>query len=143
MSRPNDPNEGIIEEFRSNGGKLGGPFEGAPMLLLHTRGAKTGQERVNPMMYQADGDNVAVFGSKGGAPTHPDWYYNLVANPRVTIELGTETRAVTARVAEGVERERIWSKQKSDYPGFAEYELKTSRQIPVIVLEPTSRQEAP
>jgi deazaflavin-dependent oxidoreductase (nitroreductase family) len=143
MSRPNDPNEGIIEEFRSNGGKLGGPFEGAPMLLLHTRGAKTGQERVNPMMYQADGDNVAVFGSKGGAPTHPDWYYNLVANPRVTIELGTETRAVTARVAEGAERERIWSKQKSDYPGFAEYELKTSRQIPVIVLEPTSRQEAP
>jgi deazaflavin-dependent oxidoreductase (nitroreductase family) len=143
MSQRKDPNQGVIEEFRDNSGKLGGPFEGAPMLLLHTRGAKTGQERVNPMMYQADGDNVAVFGSKGGAPTHPDWYYNLLANPRVTIEIGSATRAMMARVAEGEERERIWSKQKSDYPGFAEYELKTSRQIPVIVLEPTSGQGAP
>lgn len=137
MSPPQDPNERIVEEFRNNGGKVGGPFQDAPLLLLHTRGAKTGQERVNPMMYlPLDGDNVAVFGSKGGAPTNPDWYYNLLADPRVTIEIGNDTREMSARVAEGDERERIWSRQKSDYPGFAEYERKTSRQIPVIVLEP-------
>jgi deazaflavin-dependent oxidoreductase (nitroreductase family) len=142
MSRAEDRNKGIIEEFRNNGGKVGGWFEGAPILLLHTRGAKSGQERVNPMMYQAVDGNLAVFGSKGGAPTHPDWYYNLLANPRVSIEIGTETREMVARVAEGDERERIWTKQKKDYPGFADYERKTSRQIPVIVLEPASRQDS-
>lgn len=135
MASAEDRNKGIIEEFRDRGGKVGGPFEGAPILLLHTRGARSGRERVNPMMYQADGDNIAVFASKGGAPTHPDWYHNLLAQPRVTIEIGTETREMVARVAEGDERERIWTKQKRDYPGFAEYERKTSRQIPVIVLE--------
>jgi deazaflavin-dependent oxidoreductase (nitroreductase family) len=143
MARRHDRNEGIVEEFRNNGGKVGGPFEGAPLLLLHTRGAKSGQERVNPMMYLAlDGDNVAVFASKGGAPTNPDWYHNLLAEPLVTIEIANEKREMTARVAEGEERERIWSRQKSDYPGFAEYERKTSRQIPVIVLEPLRRKSA-
>jgi deazaflavin-dependent oxidoreductase (nitroreductase family) len=132
---PENRNQTIIDEFRANAGRVGGNFEGAPMLLLHTRGAKTGAERVNPMMYQADGDRVAVFGSKGGAPTHPDWYYNLLANPDVKVEIGTETKAMRARVAKGDERERIWTRQKKDYPGFAEYERKTRRQIPVIILE--------
>jgi deazaflavin-dependent oxidoreductase (nitroreductase family) len=135
---PEDWNQVIIDEFRANAGRVGGNFEGAPLLLLHTRGAKTGDERVNPMMYLADGDRVAVFGSKGGAPTHPDWYYNLLANPDVTAEIGTETKAMKARVAEGDERERIWARQKEDYPGFAEYERNTPRQIPVIILEPRS-----
>jgi deazaflavin-dependent oxidoreductase (nitroreductase family) len=140
VSSPGDWNRAIIEEFRSNGGKVGGPFQGATLLLLHTRGAKTNQERVNPVTYQVDGDRLAVFGSKSGAPTNPDWYYNLLANPRVTVEIETETREMVARVAEGEERERIWTKQKRDYPGFADYERKTSRAIPVIILEPTSGQ---
>jgi deazaflavin-dependent oxidoreductase (nitroreductase family) len=138
MSSPGDWNRSIIEEFRNNGGKVGGPFQGATLLLLHTRGAKTGQERVNPVTYQVDGDRLAVFGSKSGAPTNPDWYYNLLANPMVTVEIGTETREMVAKVAQGEERERIWTKQKHDYPGFADYERKTSRSIPVIILEPTS-----
>jgi deazaflavin-dependent oxidoreductase (nitroreductase family) len=138
MTNEDDWNGKIIVEFRANQGKVGGNFEGAPILLLHTTGAKSGQERVNPMMYLADGDRLVVFASKGGAPTNPDWYYNLLANPTVTVEVGTETRELLARVAEGGERERLWTRQKSDYPGFAEYEQKTSREIPVIVLEPTS-----
>lgn len=134
MSEYDDWNAKIIEEFRTNGGKVGGQFEGAPLLLLHSTGAKSGTERVTPVMYQAVGDDFAIFASKAGAPTNPDWYHNLRADPRATVEVGTETFAVTARVAEGDERERIWSKQKADYPGFAEYEEKTSRQIPVVVL---------
>jgi deazaflavin-dependent oxidoreductase (nitroreductase family) len=138
VTRPKDRNQGIIDEFRNTGGKVGGPFEGAPLLLLHTQGAKTGQERVHPMMYQAlEGENVAVFGSKGGAPSHPHWYYNLLANPKVIVEIGTVTRSMTARVSTAEEREHIWARQKRDYPGFAEYEKKTSRQIPVVILEPT------
>jgi len=131
-----DWNDRIIEEFRANGGKVGGQFEGAPLLLLHTTGARSGQERVSPMMYQDLGGPVAVFASKAGAPTNPDWYHNVVANPEVTAEIGTETRRFRARVATGDERERIWSKQKQDYPGFADYESKTAREIPVVVLEP-------
>jgi deazaflavin-dependent oxidoreductase (nitroreductase family) len=131
-------NDKIIEEFRANGGQLSGPFEGAPLLLLHTTGARSGQERVNPMMYRSDGDRLAVFASKSGADTNPDWFHNLRANPRVTVEIGTETRTVLARIAEPDERERLWSAQKKDYPGFAEYETKTTRQIPVIILEPAS-----
>ena len=129
-----DWNDAIIKEFRENDGRVGGQFEGAPLLLLHSTGAKSGQERVSPVMYQAVGDGFAVFASKAGAPTNPDWYHNLVANPTATVEVGTETVEVAARVAEGDEREQIWSKQKADYPGFADYEQKTSRQIPVIVL---------
>jgi deazaflavin-dependent oxidoreductase (nitroreductase family) len=131
-----DWNAQIIEEFRANAGKVGGQFEGAPLLLLHTTGAKTGQARVNPIMYLADGDNLAVFASKAGAPTSPDWYHNLLANPRPTVEVGDKTINMVARVAEGDERKRLWSRQKELYPGFAEYEQKTTRQIPVVVLEP-------
>lgn len=133
-----DPNQQIIEEFRANEGRVGGPFEGAPMLLLHHRGAKTGTERVNPLMYQDLGDgSVAIFASKGGAPTNPDWYYNLVANPKTQIEIGTETRDVVARVAGDEDRERIWTAQKQAYPNFAEYEKTAGgRTIPVVVLDP-------
>jgi deazaflavin-dependent oxidoreductase (nitroreductase family) len=130
-----DWNSSIIEEFRSNAGKVGGPFEKTPLLLLHHTGARTGRERVNPLAYQALDDGYAVFGSKGGAPTNPDWVYNLKANPRVTVEMGTDTFDAVARIAEGDERERIWSRQKELYAGFADYEKKTMRQIPVIVLE--------
>lgn len=131
-------NDKIIEEFRASGGKVGGPFEGAPLLLLHTTGARSGQERVNPMMYRSDGDRLAVFASKAGADTNPDWFHNLRANPRVTVEIGTETRTVLARIAEPDERERLWSAQKKEYPGFADYETKTKRRIPVVILEPAS-----
>jgi deazaflavin-dependent oxidoreductase (nitroreductase family) len=134
MSDANDWNSKIIAEFRANDGKVGGPFEGAPVLILHTTGAKSGQERVHPMMYQRVGDDYAVFASKGGAPTNPDWYHNLVAHPSVQAEIGTQTVPLKARVAAGDEREGIWSKQKADYPGFAGYEEKTTRQIPVIIL---------
>lgn len=137
MSDVNDWNAQIIEEFRANEGKVGGQFEGAPLLLLHTTGAKSGHERVNPMMYQDLGaGSVAVFASKAGAPDNPDWFHNVTANPSVEAEIGTEMRRFTARVAEGEERETIWSRQKSDYPGFAEYEQKTDRTIPVVVLDP-------
>jgi deazaflavin-dependent oxidoreductase (nitroreductase family) len=131
-----DWNSKIIEEFRASEGKVGGPFQGAALLLLHTVGAKTGQQRVNPMMYQPVDGGYAVFASKGGAPTHPDWYHNVLAHPRVTAEIGTSTVELLARVAEGAERERIWAAQKAAHPGFADYERKTTRQIPVIILEP-------
>ena len=133
---PQDWNAQIIEEFRANAGVVGGPFEGVPILLLHHLGAKTGTERVSPLAYRRDDDDYVIFASKGGAPDNPDWYHNLRAKPKVTIEVGTETVGVRARVAEGDERERLWSVQKQEYPGFADYEAKTSRQIPVVVLEP-------
>jgi deazaflavin-dependent oxidoreductase (nitroreductase family) len=138
MSDTANFNDSIIEEFRANEGKVGGPFEGAPILLLHTTGARTGQERVNPLVYGTDGDNLVIFGSRGGAPTHPDWYHNLVANSGVTVEVGTETQQRRARVAEGDEHERLWSRQKELMPPFAEYEAATTRRIPVIVLEPAA-----
>jgi deazaflavin-dependent oxidoreductase (nitroreductase family) len=136
MASNDDWNAKIIEEFRANGGKVGGPFEGAPVLLLHTTGAKSGRERVNPMMYQAVGDGYAVFASKAGAPTNPDWYHNVVARPDVSAEIGVETKRLRARVLVGDERERVWSRQKERYPGFADYERQTSRTIPVVLLEP-------
>ena len=111
-----DWNKAIIDEFRANGGKLDGQFAGAPLLILHSVGAKSGKALMNPVMYQDLGHGqVAVFGSKGGAPTNPHWYYNLVASPRATVEVGTETFDVTARVARGEERLRIWSTQKQRY----------------------------
>ncbi|WP_343449459.1 nitroreductase family deazaflavin-dependent oxidoreductase [Micromonospora oryzae] len=131
-----DWNEKVIAEFRANGGRVGGQFAGAPLLLLHTVGARSGQTRVNPMMYQEVDGGYAVFASKAGAPTNPDWYHNVLAHPRVRAEIGTETVELVARVAAGDERERIWSAQKAAYPGFADYERKTDRQIPVVVLEP-------
>lgn len=133
-----DWNKGVIEEFRANAGAVGGVFEGRPLLLLHHRGARTGAERVTPLIYQAlDGGGWAVFASVGGADHNPAWFHNLVANPDTRIEVGTDTHAARARVAAGAEREAIWSRQKSDYPFFAEYEQKTARhEIPVVVLEP-------
>ncbi|HET7296984.1 MAG TPA: nitroreductase family deazaflavin-dependent oxidoreductase [Gemmatimonadales bacterium] len=133
-----DGNQQIIEEFRANEGRVGGHFESRTLLLLHHRGARTGTERVNPLAYQRLSDSsVAVFASMGGAPRNPDWYHNLRANPDATVEIGTESFPVTARVAEGEERDEIWERQKRDWPGFAEYEAKTKgiREIPVIVLD--------
>jgi deazaflavin-dependent oxidoreductase (nitroreductase family) len=135
MPERKDWNQKIIEEFRANEGRVGGPFERATLLLLHHRGARSGIERVNPLAYQQVGDALAVFGSKGGAPTNPDWYHNLLANPRVRVEVGTDSLEVEAREAEGEERDRIWGRQKELMPGFAEYETKTARRIPVIILE--------
>lgn len=136
MSDPNDWNASIIEEFRTNDGHVGGMFEGRPLLLLHTIGAKSGEPRLHPLMYQEVEDGYAIFASKAGAPTNPAWYHNLVANPGAEVEVGTDRVAVLARVADAAERERIWSRQKEDYPFFAEYEQKAGREIPVIVLEP-------
>jgi len=135
MSDRGDWNSRIIEEFRTNQGKVGGPFQGATLLLLHHRGAKSGTERVNPLAYQSVDDHFAVFASKGGAPTNPDWYHNLRTNPDATVEVGTETIPVRARVAKGEERDRLWTRQKELMPGFADYEQKTKRQIPVVILE--------
>jgi deazaflavin-dependent oxidoreductase (nitroreductase family) len=134
---PQDWNHAVIEEFRANGGKVGGNFDGAPLLLLHTTGARSGEERVSPMMYQdLGGGRLAVFASYAGQPTNPAWYHNLVAHPSVSAEVGDETRAFTARTAAADEREPIWSKQKQDYPGFAGYEAATTREIPVVILDP-------
>ena len=130
-----DWNDKIIAEFRANEGRVGGQFAGAPLLLLHSTGARSGQERVNPVMYQAVGDDWAVFASKAGAPDNPDWYHNLKANPEATIEVGTDTIEVKARVLEPEERAPIWEEQKARYPGFADYEAKTARVIPVVLLE--------
>ena len=136
MSDREDWNSNIIQEFRANEGKVGGPFDGAPLLLLHTTGARSGEERINPMMYLADGDRLVVFASKGGAPTNPDWYHNLVANPDVEIEVGTERRKVRARVAEGEEHDQLYAEQSRRYPQFAKYQEGTDRTIPVVILEP-------
>jgi deazaflavin-dependent oxidoreductase (nitroreductase family) len=133
----NDWNAQVIAEFRANGGKVGGMFEGAPMVLVHHTGARSGIERVAPLMYRPEGDRVVIFASKGGAPTHPDWYYNLLANPDTTIELGEDPAVpVRATVLEGEERERIWSAHKAEVPQFAEYEESAGdRVIPVIALD--------
>jgi deazaflavin-dependent oxidoreductase (nitroreductase family) len=134
-----DFNDEIISEFRANEGTVGGPFEGAPLLLLHHTGAKSGTERVTPVVYQPlDNGRYAVFASKAGADTNPDWYHNLVANPQVSAEIGAGTTEFTARVASPGERQPIWDAQKADYPGFADYEQKTTRQIPVVILEPAA-----
>jgi deazaflavin-dependent oxidoreductase (nitroreductase family) len=133
-----DWNSNIIAEFRANDGKVGGMFAGTSLLLLHTKGAKTGAERVNPLAYLVDGDALVVFASKAGAPTNPDWFHNLRAHPRVSVEVGTQTRELVARVAEGEERHRLWEAQKRDNPGFADYETKTDRQIPVVILDPVA-----
>jgi len=133
-----DWNENITEEFRANAGKVGGMFEGAPLLLLHHVGARTGTERVSPLMYQSVDGGYAIFASKEGADTNPDWFYNLKANPNTKVEVGAETVPVRARVAEGAEHDHIWTTQKDEWPQFAEYEEKSARDIiPVLVLEPT------
>jgi deazaflavin-dependent oxidoreductase (nitroreductase family) len=133
----NDWNARIIEEFRANDGKVGGNFEGAPLLLLHTTGARTGAERVNPMMFLDLDGHRYVFASKAGAPGDPDWYRNLVANPTVTVEAPGETYGATAAPVTGDERDRVYDEQARRYPGFAEYQEKTSRVIPVVELRRT------
>jgi deazaflavin-dependent oxidoreductase (nitroreductase family) len=136
MADVKDWNRSIIEEFRANAGKVGGPFEGRTMLLLHSTGAKSGLERTNPLAYRREGEAYFVFASKGGAPTDPDWYRNLIASPDVTIEVGTDTIPVHARVTTGEERDAIWARQIADIPAFGEYEGKSGRIIPVVALEP-------
>lgn len=131
-----DFNEGIIREFRANGGKVGGNFEGAPLLLLQTTGAKSGKARTSPVMYLQDGDRRLVFASKAGAPDNPDWYHNIKADPRVTVEVGTETYDADATILEGDERDRLYARQAELYPGFAEYQEQTDRVIPVVALTP-------
>ena len=138
MPEANDWNTKVIDEFRSNEGRVGGRFEGAPILLLTTKGAKTGQTRVNPMMYLPEDGATYVFASKAGQPTNPDWYHNLVAHPQVTVEIGTETFDATARVVTGEDRDRIYARQAELYRGFAEYQEKTSRVIPVVALDRAS-----
>ena len=134
----NDWNTSIIEEFRAHDGRVGGRFEGSPLLLLHTTGARSGQERVNPVMYRDLGEGrVAVFASYAGLDVNPAWFHNLVAEPRVSAEIGTGTREFLARVTSGEERRAIWEQQKTAYPGFAGYEAKTTREIPVVVLDPS------
>ncbi len=131
-----DFNQAVIDEFRANQGKVGGYFAGANMLLLHTTGAKSGQTRTNPMVYVPDGDRIVVIASKGGDDSNPDWYHNLVANPTVTVELGNEKfQARATAVTEEPERSRLYAKMVDHRSGFAEYEQKTTRKIPAVVLE--------
>ncbi len=134
MPERNDWNRKIIEEFRTNGGKVGGIWEGRPLLLLTTTGAKSGQPRTHPMMYMRDGDRLFVFASKGGAPTNPAWYHNLLAHPEVTVEVGNEKFHAIARPVTGEERDKIYARWAQMYPQFGEYQQKTTRKIPVIEL---------
>ena len=130
-----DWNRQTIEEFRANGGKVGGFWEGKPLLLITTIGAKSGQRHTNPTMYLREGNRLLVFASKSGAPTHPAWYHNLVAHQQVTVEVGTETYEATATILTGEERDRLYAKQAALSPQFGEYQANTSRKIPVIALE--------
>ena len=132
----NERNQRIIDEFRANDGKVGGRYEGRTLLLLHTIGAKSRQERINPAAYVRDGNRYVIIASKGGWPTNPDWYYNLVANPDTKVEIGTETISVHAEVAEEPERTRLYNKMADMMPSFNDYRQKTTRTIPVFVLTP-------
>lgn len=134
-----DWNADVIAEFRSNHGRVGGQFKGAPLLLLHHRGAKTGRTRINPVMYMKDGDRYLVFASKGGYDHNPDWYHNLKAHPEIEIEVGDEKIMVKAQEVKGAERDRLYAKQASLYPQFADYQSKTKRVIPVIALAPKNK----
>ena len=139
MTDINEWNREVIQKFRANGGVVAEePFTNVPLLLLHNIGAKSGEARINPLAYQAVDGGYAIFGSMGGAPKHPAWFHNLVANPEAEVEVGTRREKVVARVATGDERARIWEQQKVEQPQFAEYEKKTSREIPVVVLEPAA-----
>lgn len=134
MSDMNDFNTQVIAEFRANEGKVGGPFAGAPMILITTTGAKSGQPRVAPLVYTTDGDRYVVIASKGGAPTNPDWYYNIAANPEITVEIGGETFPARAEIAAEPERTRLFDAQAALMPGFREYQNNTTRVIPVITI---------
>lgn len=134
MADQSDFNKQIIEEFRANGGETSGVFKGRPLLLLTTTGARSGESRTTPLVYTRDGDKVVVIASMGGAPKHPAWYLNLSANPGVIVELGTEKFEASASPVEGAERDRLYAKQAEMMPAFTEYEQKTTRRIPVVVL---------
>ncbi len=129
-----DRNKAIIDEFRANAGKVGGRFAGGTLLILHSTGAKTGLERINPVAYVRDGRRYVIIASKGGAPTNPGWYYNLLAHPQVTVEVGTQTFRVRAAVTQEPERTRLYDKMVEIFPFFDEYRHRTTRQIPVFVL---------
>ncbi len=135
MSDVNAWNAAIISEFRANGGKVGGQFEGAPLLLLNTTGARSGKPRVNPLAYIKDGERFVIIASKGGAPTNPDWYYNILANPIVIVEVGVEQFQARAIAVTEPERTRLFDQMAAQMPGFAEYQRNTTRMIPVVVLE--------
>jgi deazaflavin-dependent oxidoreductase (nitroreductase family) len=135
MADVNDFNRGVIDEFRANDGKTSGPFEHAPLMLMTTTGAKSGQERIIPIVYTRDGDRLVIAASKGGAPANPDWFHNVVAHPEVTVELPGETYRARASVVDRAERDRLYAAHAAEMPGFAEYEAKTDRVIPVVVLE--------
>jgi len=136
MTDADDFNRRNIEEFRANHGRLGGQFEGAPVLLLHSTGARSGQPRINPMMYMADGDRYLVFASAAGADRNPAWYWNLVAHPDAGIDVGDDHIDVHAVELDGPERDAKYALQTERYPGFADYQRKTSRVIPVLALLP-------
>jgi deazaflavin-dependent oxidoreductase (nitroreductase family) len=136
---PNDFNAKVIDEFHANEGRVGGMFEGSTLVLVHHTGAKSGKSYITPLVYSTDGDRYVIFASKAGAPTNPDWYYNLKAHPHVQIEIGSETIDVLATEAVGEERERLFEEQTKRAPQFAEYAEKTDRVIPVIILTPTAR----
>jgi deazaflavin-dependent oxidoreductase (nitroreductase family) len=131
-----DHNTGIIEEFRANQGRVGGYFGGQTLLLLHTVGRRTARPRVNPAVYLRDGDRYVIFATKGGAPSNPHWYHNLMAHPEVEIEVGTETIPVRAvEIQDEREREALYARQVERVPGFAEYPKRSNRRIPIIALE--------
>jgi deazaflavin-dependent oxidoreductase (nitroreductase family) len=136
MSQVEDFNSRTIAEFHANGGRVGGNFAGAPILLLHSVGARSGQARLHPMMYLSDHGRYIVFASKAGAPTNPDWYHNLKAHPEATIEVGSGTIEVTAAELTGSERDELFDRQAALFPGFADYQAKTTRLIPVVALIP-------
>jgi deazaflavin-dependent oxidoreductase (nitroreductase family) len=137
-----DYNARIIDEFRANEGRVGSSFEGVPLLLLHHTGARSGEPRINPLSYQRDDGRYVVFASRGGAPRNPGWYHNLKANPNATIEVGTDTIEVRASEASGAERERLYRTLAERIPQFAEYERRTARTIPVMVLTPRAAADA-
>jgi deazaflavin-dependent oxidoreductase (nitroreductase family) len=130
----NDYNRPVIEEFHANEGKVGGPFEGVPLLLLTTTGAKSGKQRINPLAYTIDGERLVIIAAKNGAPTHPDWYHNIVAHPDVTVEVGTDTFAARATVVDGAERDELFDNMAAMLPIYAEYQAQITRTIPVVVL---------
>ena len=130
-----DRNQLIIEEFRANEGRVGGPFTDVPLLLLHNRGAKTGAVRINPVAYLEEGGRLYVFASNGGREPNPGWFYNVSANPDVTVEVGTRTFDARAVVLEGSERDRVFAAMVARQPGFGDYQSKLSRTIPVVALD--------
>jgi deazaflavin-dependent oxidoreductase (nitroreductase family) len=135
MTDWNDWNKRVTEEFRANNGKVGGQFEGRPIVLITHTGAKSGAKRTTPLVYMPDGDRMVIIASKGGAPTNPDWYHNLVKNPKITVEVGTEAFDAHARVAEGKERDKLYARLAKLFPGFDELQQKITRRIPVVILE--------